>query len=1005
MPAGANNTFPGIVSGTLVRLSAQVNGDTCSIYYWMIDGVRYPANPAVPADQTIYLTVNGDRTVTAVCGAPPPATPTPTPTPTPFVQVDITSPADGSTFTTRLITVLGTVVADNEITGATITHNGESHSLSLTRQGTEGYNYTFLTTLVLVQGSNSITVTATDSLSNSGSDTVTVTADIPIVPISIELTWDTDGTDVDSHLIAPCYAMWDSFGDCYFVTDNPDWDGVGGSGTDGDPSLDVDDTNGYGPENIVLVAPPFNGTYQYKVHYYSAHGHGPSTATVKIWINGVKVFEDSKTIYDGDVWDCACIDWPSGTVTAGPCATKTLTVTSQGCCPITVELPCGNLTVDDYATRTFYGLAQGSNVTLTPQTGEFCQFGNWTIDGMPPQEGQQEGHQLTITMDTNHTAIAACTPLYTLTVTNDGCWAISITGLPDPWQQEEWIEQNETREFPGIPEGTQVTLTHNNGDGIVLTGWHVDTEGSLRPDNPLVITMNANHQVTAVCVRVRTLDVSSNGCCPILVEGLPGGSQTVSAGNSSTFHDIPENTNVTLTAQPGGSCQFVNWVVDGQTNTNLTIVITMDSYHSVTAVCTPLHTLTVTSEGCCSIIVSWTGIPGGNQTVPAGGNRTFSSIPQGTEVTLEAVTEGNCVFDRWDIHSDEVTGDTKITWVTMNDDHTAICHSHVYVPTYNLLVGPQYGHIVVSWPGIPGGSQECVENEIYSFDIPVGTIVTLETEPEGGYYFYYWLLYWTLDDYVNVEIVNGNPVNLTMDRSYTVMDVCCTQPPSTLNVTSGGCCPIVVRGLPGEVSMEVPAGENGIFLCDPSIIVTLEAQGDLCRFNYWIVDDVKAPDSGNILELLMDENHTAVAVCSSVWLNEANGHYYELVNVDDGINWTAARDEAASYQFEGRQGHLATMTSVEENFWLTSTFTGEGLHLHWIGGYQPSGSDEPAGGWVWVTGEPWGFSNWWPGEPSGGENENYLIFDHDVTGAGKAWNDLNGTTSANGYVVEYEYLY
>jgi uncharacterized protein YfaP (DUF2135 family) len=899
--AGWSKAFTGIQAGTIVTLTYK-DSSGCQFQSWWVSGGQAPTgNP-------IAVTVNSDREVIALC-----LPVTVTPTPTPFVQVQITSPEDGYSTDNRLLTMLGTVTSTNDInieTGATITLNGESRSLPLTHQGTEGYNYIFSTTLELVQGSNSIMVTATDSQNNSGSDTVTVNADIPIVPISIELTWNTNGTDVDSHLIAPCYPMWDSFGDCYFGHRNPDWDNSGGSSA-GDPSLDVDDTNGYGPENIVLVAPPFDGIYQYKVHYYSDNGYGPSTATVKIWINGVKGFEGNRTLSSGQVWDCACIEWQSesGTVTAGSsCSLRTLTVTSEGCCPILVEgLPCGERTVPAGTTRVFYGIAQNGNVTLTAQSGDFCSFGNWTIDG----EVADSGSAIQLTMDTDHTAIAACTPLYTLTVTNTGCWAVYITGLPDQGQQEEWVDQNETREFPGIPKDTQVTITPSQGDGILFTGWYVDAEGSPRLDNPLVITMGADHQVTAVCVPEYNLTVTSQGCCPVLVEDLPGGNQTVPAGDSNAFYHIPENTEITLTAQTGDSCRFDYWTVDDQLpNTNQTIVVTMDSDQYVTAVCTPLYTLTVTSEGCCPILVS--NLPQGNQTVPAGGNSTFSGIPQDTEITLEAVDEGNCTFDYWEIHSFEVTGDNlKITQVTMNDNHTAICWSHV--PT-----------------------------------------------------------------------------------TY------------TLSVTSSGCCPIDVTGLPGNPT--IPAGGNATFTGIPQgTEVTLYAQGgDFCSFDYWVIDAGNQTEE-NPITLTMNQNHAATVVCSEetiVWRNPSNGHYYELVYVDEGINWLEASVAAASRVFEGIPGHLATVTSAEENLWLTDTFTGDALHYHWIGGFQLPDSTEPDGGWKWVTGEPWDFSNWFQGEPNNdGGSEDSVLFDHLVTDAGKSWNDGDGTRTIYGYLVEYEYLY
>jgi hypothetical protein len=168
---------------------------------------------------------------------------------------------------------------------------------------------------------------------------------IPIYPlpsvtgIRIELTWNTNGTDLDSHFIAPDHLMWDPLYDCHTANKNPDWDGIGGSGTAGDPLLDVDDTDGLGPENITLVQPPFNGFYGYKVHYQN-HDEcvEPTEATVKIWINDVQVaiynhtfdclegYDESGlrgTTADPSIWDCACIEWPSGNVTPGACPEPT----------------------------------------------------------------------------------------------------------------------------------------------------------------------------------------------------------------------------------------------------------------------------------------------------------------------------------------------------------------------------------------------------------------------------------------------------------------------------------------------------------------------------------------------------------------------------------------------------------------------------------------------------------------------------------------------------------
>jgi len=67
-------------------------------------------------------------------------------------------------------------------------------------------------------------------------------------------------------------------------------------------------------------------------------------------------------------------------------------------------------------------------------------------------------------------------------------------------------------------------------------------------------------------------------------------------------------------------------------------------------------------------------------------------------------------------------------------------------------------------------------------------------------------------------------------------------------------------------------------------------------------------------------------------------------------------------KFKGVHGHLATITSSAENAFI-STQLGT-TQFAWLGGEQPPGSLEPDGGWQWITGEPWVYTNWDIGEPN-----------------------------------------
>jgi hypothetical protein len=139
-----------------------------------------------------------------------------------------------------------------------------------------------------------------------------------------------------------------------------------------------------------------------------------------------------------------------------------------------------------------------------------------------------------------------------------------------------------------------------------------------------------------------------------------------------------------------------------------------------------------------------------------------------------------------------------------------------------------------------------------------------------------------------------------------------------------------------------------------------------------------------------------------------NGHYYEAIRSPGGITWSNA-----SFIASNRGGYLATITSSNENafvfalvsqdpsFWYHSPFnTWWGP---WLGGVQPAGSPEPAGGWQWLTGEPVTYSNWSPGQPNNSNgNENRIQFGGQTSIAG-TWNDLSetNTTYVRSFIIEY----
>lgn len=135
-----------------------------------------------------------------------------------------------------------------------------------------------------------------------------------------------------------------------------------------------------------------------------------------------------------------------------------------------------------------------------------------------------------------------------------------------------------------------------------------------------------------------------------------------------------------------------------------------------------------------------------------------------------------------------------------------------------------------------------------------------------------------------------------------------------------------------------------------------------------------------------------------------NGHSYVLVEAR-AIRWVDAREAA-----EALGGYLATLTDPDENRFVYDSLVfpnfgsgsagSQGVQA-WLGGFQAPGSDEPAGGWGWITGEPWTWDNWATGEPNDmGGIEHYLAINRfgDST-----WNDEGvWLAGIRGFIVEFD---
>jgi uncharacterized protein YfaP (DUF2135 family) len=80
-----------------------------------------------------------------------------------------------------------------------------------------------------------------------------------------------------------------------------------------DPRLDLDDVNGFGPENINIEEPEVPMDYLIGVYYYRHDGSGRernTVATIRVYIGGRLEYEEAAELEArGTWWEPAIIMW------------------------------------------------------------------------------------------------------------------------------------------------------------------------------------------------------------------------------------------------------------------------------------------------------------------------------------------------------------------------------------------------------------------------------------------------------------------------------------------------------------------------------------------------------------------------------------------------------------------------------------------------------------------------------------------------------------------------
>lgn len=133
-------------------------------------------------------------------------------------------------------------------------------------------------------------------------------------------------------------------------------------------------------------------------------------------------------------------------------------------------------------------------------------------------------------------------------------------------------------------------------------------------------------------------------------------------------------------------------------------------------------------------------------------------------------------------------------------------------------------------------------------------------------------------------------------------------------------------------------------------------------------------------------------------------HWYQVVPVREGIDWSTAHRRAAE-----SGGHLATITSAAENAFIAGLCSaanlwvqsGAGMAGPWIGGVQANLVGSGAQRWNWVELEDFSFSAFAPNQPVASPSEDRLHLRSEDQNPGSHWANGSASKLLPGYVVEY----
>ena len=430
-------------------------------------------------------------------------------------------------------------------------------------------------------------------------------------------------------------------------------------------------------------------------------------------------------------------------------------------------------------------------------------------------------------------------------------------------------------------------------------------------------------------------ECSSAPPIPVQTGGLPSGSVFPIGVTTNSFSYTDQCQNTV-------TCSFTVNVVNTQ-GTTMTCPQNVEVSATSGSGATVNYNLPVISSS-CQQCTGPTSIPNYTYLGDFNGHRYFRSnfANRWTEARDLAISNGaHLVTITSAAESNFISGNGAEAWIGLTDEASE--------GNFVWVTGELVGY-TNWWPGNPNGgtAENHVSMNFYGTTKWIDTYGTnlhpfiMEFECSGSPF-----------PTQTAGLPNGSvfPVGVTTN-SFTYTDACQTTVTCSFTVT-------VLNSLPTALT------------CPQNVVTTATSgAGAVVNYNPPVV-------SGSCQQC-----STPTSIPGYIYIGEFNGHRY--FRSDFIRSWTAAKNDAISLG-----AHLVTITSEAEN-----NFASSGANLSWIGL-----TDEASeGNFVWVTGEPLGYTNWWPVNPNGGTLENHVAMN--FYGSTK-WVDSEGA-GLYPFIIEFE---